>query len=478
MARDISSHPAYALTRASAIAGIGVGLSGTHPTRAMRLLDEAVTVVQAVPERGKRVKGLAALAAQIVSVAPARAKELLRAGRDGRGVTRGWRLEALDAQATLALTIYPVDPEQARQLFDRARSSITGAVDVEREARHWRRCHRRIATSDPSNPHAIHQALSVVHGMPTRERGACGRALANIAEQVARHDPERAEALFSEAVALTRGPEDEDYASGEAAAEVAECIAGSDPADPELLSRALGLVETLTFAEHRVRALARIVRASTEVNRPERMSCSSPPDELAAAMADDSDGLRDGALACVAVCRLGSETIEPAAIVRAEARIRGLRDWVRFEALADIAQLVTADPGSDGTNLEEALRLVRSVLAGGHPATGIRALAGVATRLVLREPGRAQDLLDEATELALERNGRSSRDETLAHLAGCRRDLPGLRSLLAWDVEFGQVGRCLTIMQHFVEGAERTDTDLACAICTGVYLAMFEAAAN
>jgi hypothetical protein len=95
-ARAISRHEVWALTRARAIAAIAVQLPGTRERRAMRLIDEAVTHIRSISDDGKRTKGLATLAAQIASAAPARAVELFEETADAAvSLGGGDRIDAL-----------------------------------------------------------------------------------------------------------------------------------------------------------------------------------------------------------------------------------------------------------------------------------------------------------------------------------------------------------------------------------------------
>jgi NB-ARC domain/Domain of unknown function (DUF4062) len=469
MARAISRHEAYALTRAGAIAGIGIELARTRPTRAMQLLDEAATVVQAIPRPVDRISGLATLAARIASVAPTRTSELFE-----RAATEAMSLDAagdrIEALSTVAKEIVPVDPARARQLFEQARTSISSTVDVGGGDDALATMSRRMAASDPLSHEAVRRALLLARRIP--QGATLARALAGIAEQITHHDGERADALFGETTDLIRSSTGSDWASERAAAEIAERIAGSDAASPAVVSRALGVVENLHFP-HRCHALAGIGAriARSQPARAEQLFAAA--ELVVATMEDDSDGIRDDAVACIAVRRLASEAINPTAISRAEARVSALPSWRRLPALADIVEQVSADPNLDASSIEEALRLTRSIVADGLPDIGSRTLASIAVRLPVGDQAAA--LFQEAAALA-QSTHHYSRKKAMAYVAGCRRDLPSLLSLLKFDVEVAQIGECLGIMKYFVEGAERADTHLACAVCTGVYLAIFETA--
>jgi hypothetical protein len=261
----------------------------------------------------------------------------------------------------------------------------------------------------------------------------------------------------------------------QAAAEVAERLAASDPTNRSVRVRAVGIAERLSSTEWRARSLAGIASRIALSQPATARQLFAAAEQEAATMADDSDGIRDGTLAYITARSLASGVINPAAISRAETRLAPLRDRIRRGALLQILEEILADPALDSPNLDEALRLARSIATEDLPDRASRALASVAARLANRELERADAFFSEASVLA-KRADRYGTNAARAFVAGCRRDLVGLLALLKFDVEAGQLEQCLTIIQYFVEGAERAGSQLTHAICTGTYLALFESA--
>jgi tetratricopeptide (TPR) repeat protein len=379
--------------RSAALAAIAGRMADLDPVQATALFEQAVATAGTIPQAWGRNAALIAIVRRLADVGPASPAllELALAVAEAIPEIRG----DSDVWADIAARLADIDPARAMALFEQAVATAETASRGHERARAFNGIARRLVGVDQAQAMALlARAMDAAETIPDdKERS---RALADITWSLADIDPAGATAMFERALVVAETISD-DRERGDALAGIAGRLAATGLPDPALLQWALAVAESIPQDWHREQALARVTGQLANVDAPDPRLF-----ERAVAVAETITGVRgrNTALASIAEALAG---IDPAQAMALLERAMAIAGTLSFEeessrALAGAARrLAGIDPAQAMTLFD---RAAAAVDISPYPEWRSEALADIAKSLAGIDPAQAIAMFERAIDAA------------------------------------------------------------------------------